>query len=70
MASEKTVHIIDANDAVADAMALVQAIFYAAQGGAEKDVCEAICACCNSTLDRLKVASDLLYRAQERVVDE
>lgn len=71
MMAEKTVHIVnDANDAIANASAIVQAVFYVAQAGAEKDVREAICACCSSISDHLKNASELLYRAQERVNDE
>lgn len=65
----KLVHKLnDATDAVADASAMVWAVFYIVQGLPQDTGTDALTACCSQALKRLAGGADILERiaAQER----
>jgi hypothetical protein len=63
---DKLVHKVnDANDEVANARAMVWAVFHIAQGMRQDELQDAITACCNQALAKLKTAGEMLDKLAE-----
>jgi hypothetical protein len=60
MADQLVHKINDATDAVADAKAMVWAMFYMAEGMRQADLSNALTGCCNQALLRLNAGSKIL----------
>ena len=68
MAKELVHKINDAADAIADATAMVWAVFYIVQGMSQDNEADALTACCNQALQRLAGGAEILegFAAHER----
>ena len=71
--ADKLVHKVNnASDAVADAEAMVWAIFHIVQGMRQDELSNALTACCNQALRRLQAGGTILegIAQQERLKED